>query len=492
MPTPDPRYFAAVDLGSNSFHMLIARENNDSIEVIDRVKEMVQIARGLQADGTLSDEVQQRALNCLACFGERIRDIPSSRVRAVGTKTLRSAANSTPFLSAAELALGHPIQTISGYEEARLVYSGVAHSIDDDRCKRLVIDIGGGSTEFIIGHHYSPLLLESLSIGCVTYAERYLLNGGVTRENLHKAYLATCEELELIRAEYLHEGWDITFGASGTMRVIAELMPHESGAAVITKNNLDKLIEHTIINGEVIAEGISKLRKDVLPAGLAILKGIFDHLNIDELHVADATLKEGLIYDSLGRLSQHDSRDQTVNTLLERYNIDKKQAERVKKTALRFWSQLNLPPTPRVAMDKLVNWSATLHEIGLSISHASYHHHGHYLLKHSDLAGFSRYEQHLLAKLVNFHRRKLHASTRESFEHHGYSLCIALICLRLAVLLNRSREDLNEFPDIQIEASQIILKFTPQWLKQHPLTVGSLTKEVDHLEQIGFRLEFQQ
>ncbi|WP_179957653.1 Ppx/GppA phosphatase family protein [Exilibacterium tricleocarpae] len=501
MPANEPSYFVAVDLGSNSFHMLIAREKDGALEIVDRVKDMVQIARGLGRDGNLSTEAQARAILCLECFSERIRQIPSSRVRAVGTKTLRAARNAEQFLRRAEAALGQPIQIISGYEEARLVYLGVSHSIVDDHRKRLVIDIGGGSTEFIIGHNLTPQHLESLSIGCVTYAERYLQQG-VTADAMGAAYLAACNELELIRNDYRNTGWDIVYGASGTMRVIAELMPNHTAAAVITRQGLNNLIEQTINDGEVGSPSVSKLRRDVLPAGLAILKAIFSQLQLTELHVADATLKEGLIYDSLGRMGQRDTRDQTVEMMSNRYQIDRAQAARVQDTALALLGQLSPTDLRGLAPEKLLCWAAQLHEIGLSVSHSGHHHHGHYLLKHSDMAGFSRYDQQLLARLVRFHRRKLLAEPldplHESEPAHtntaGLSgddpLLPLVLCLRLAVLLNRARETVDCGAGLDWRDNRVHISFTPGWLDQHPLTARSLSIEADYLAGVGLTLSF--
>jgi len=225
-------YFAAVDLGSNSFHMIICRVNQDTVETVDRVKDMVQIARGMQS-GSLAPDAQDRALQCLKRFAERLRGIPASQVRAVGTKSLRSAKNARSFLRDAEQSLGHPIAIISGYEEARLVYKGLAHCVANDNNRRLVIDIGGASTEFIIGRDSEPELLESLNFGCVVFAEKHDLKNQVSARGMRSAYLAACADLEMIRPSYLKKGWDIVYGTSGTMRAIADLVAPVDGGAII-------------------------------------------------------------------------------------------------------------------------------------------------------------------------------------------------------------------------------------------------------------------
>ncbi|GLS27857.1 Ppx/GppA family phosphatase [Marinibactrum halimedae] len=488
-------YFVAVDLGSNSFHMLIARENNGVLEVIDRVKDMVQIARGLK-NGVLSEEAQERALTCLACFYDRIKEIPGSQIRAVGTKALRAAHNADDFLSKAEKTLGYPIQIVSGYEEARLVYLGVSHSISHDHRKRLVVDIGGGSTEFIIGQDYRPKLLESLSIGCVTYAEKYFQKaaerGVVTEKMMRNAYLEACEELELIRKTYRREGWNVAYGASGTMKVIAGLMPELTPTGVITKVGLESLYDSVIETGKVDVEGIPKLRRDVLPAGLAVLKAIFDQLKIQELHVSLSTLKEGLIYDAIGRMRHADIRDETVDHQLDKYRIEKKQGKRVKETALQLFSQLETQAISGLNAEKILSWAAMLHEIGLSLSHSGYHHHGRYLLEHGDLAGFNRYEQFLLATLVGMHRRKLSVQQLSTLNpEHRDTILAMVVSLRLAVLLNRRRKRLPVEPYLRWEDSTITLTFDAGWLEEHPLTLLTLEQESDYLRRVGLSLIYQ-
>lgn len=317
-------YYAAVDLGSNSFHLLVAKVVGNRLEVVDRHKEMVQIARGLDARGTLSKDVQLNALSVLERISQRLRDIKPQNIRAAGTKTLRAARNADKFLKKAEAALGHPIHIISGYEEARLVYQGVVSTLENSSQRRLVIDIGGGSTEFIIGEGARPRLLESLSLGCVVLAEQHFRFGPVTRDRMQSAYLAACTAIEPIAHAYRSFGWEMAMGSSGTMRAAAELMTAKD-QGLITRENLHKVIEQTIADGEVIHTSVPKLRRDVLPAGLAIIQAIFDQLELEQLHIADAALKEGLIYETLGRAADSDSRDESVNRLVEIYQCDQAQ-----------------------------------------------------------------------------------------------------------------------------------------------------------------------
>ena len=483
-------YFAAIDLGSNSFHMLVIRINDSKIEIVDREKEMVQIARGISDKGMLDESAMERALACLQRFSERLRDIPKSQIRAVGTKTLRSIQNAKNFLKKSEKVLGSPIEIVSGYEEARLVYNGLSHTVIDDSHNRLVIDIGGGSTEFVIGKGYTPQLLESLSLGCVTYTKNYFANlPDANKKFMRNAYFAACNELEIITQQYSKLGWEIAYGTSGTMKAIASLVADSDGGAVITRDSLNELAKQIIENNGVINDDISKLRRSVLPAGIAILQAIFDSLKIETLHVADSTLKEGLLYDTLGRFSDHDIRISTVEKLKVQYGIDSLQADRVSYLAKKLWQDIKGPELTGVSRTKTLNWAAQLHEIGLSISHSSYHRHGYYILRYSDLGGFGRYEQYILANLVRYHRRKI---ARDSFndidEQARPAFFPLLLCLRVACTVYRRREDLDVLPRLTFENDEYVLSFSDNFLETHPLTLSGLEKEISYFKNIGMTL----
>ncbi|MCV6614422.1 MAG: Ppx/GppA family phosphatase [Cellvibrionaceae bacterium] len=478
----DPQYYAAIDLGSNSFHMIIAREDDGTITVIDRVKEMVQIARGLSPEGDLAEDAKTRALDCLACFRERLAEFPASSVRAVGTKALRSADNSD-FLKLAEQALGHPIETVSGYEEARLVYQGVSHAIPQQQGQTLVIDIGGGSTEFIIGRQYQPLLLESLSLGCVTFSQRYFGQCS-NAEAMRNAYLGACAELEVITSSYLDSGWDVAFGASGTIKAVAETIAGSN--AYIDRQRLEALYHHVAANGIEDDGNLTKLRREVLPAGIAILKAVFDQLQLENLHVADAALKEGLIYDIVGRLGDRDVRDDTIANLSKRYQVDIAHAQRVSQLATQLLQELPLTPEfhKLIHPQKLLHWAAMVHEIGLSVAHNDHHLHGHYLLRHSDMAGFSRLEQHWLAQLVKLHRKKLPITWADNLPKN---LATCLVCLRLAVLFHRNRQ--TPAFDIHIAADNGSLVLKVERLADYPLTLKNITLEQEYLSPLGIELK---
>jgi len=487
----DSPYFAAVDLGSNSFHLVIARVQEASVEIIDREKDMVQLARGIDAHGALSEDAQKRALACLARFAERLRHIPREQIRAVGTKALRHARHAKRFLRAAEEVLGVPIQVISGYEEARLVYTGLAHWVTNDDARRLVVDIGGGSTELIIGMNYEPIVLESLSMGCVTYTEAFLPKGRWSASGFKKAYTRASIELEAIRRNYLALGWRIAYGTSGTVRAIAELLQQRDGGAVISAASLEWLCKE-LCNDRARLDAVPALRRAVLPAGLAILKAVFDRFDVELLHVGDYALKEGLLYDSIGRIDNRDARELTVAKLQNQYKVDVAHAARVHDTALAFWKQIEGPLLPGVSRTKVLAWAAQLHEIGMSISHSAHHNHGHYLLRHSDLAGFGRYEQYILANLVRSQRKGLDKRKFEGMSDAAMAALIPLIvCLRLAILLHRQREELDHLPMLVRLGREYRLKFRKGWLAGHPLTLSGLEQERQYHANFDLGLSFE-
>lgn len=484
--TFDSPYFAAIDLGSNSFHMIVVRILEDQIEIVDREKEMIQLAKGISDTGGLDEAAKIRALSCLSRFAERLRDIPKQQIRAVGTKTLRSVNNSREFISQAEKSLGAPIQIISGNEEARLVYTGFSHSISHDHNQRLVIDIGGGSTEFIIGVDYEPQLLESLAMGCVVFSNFFIKDGVINPTTMRRAYLAGCNKIERIKKRYNAKGWQTAHGTSGTMKAIADLLYDECGGAKITREALSNLYKSVAESGELPKNDLSQQRNDVLPAGIAIVKAIFDQLKLDEIYVAAATLKEGLIYDTIGRFSNHDTRSTTVAKLLEKYNIDTEHADKVASTAIDIWRKVERLSIHGVSRTKILRWASMLHEIGIAVSYSGYHNHGFYILKHSDLAGFGRYEQHILASLVRTHRKKVTDSKFEYMDEQTKAAFIpVLACLRISVVLNRRRENIDTTMDITSVENSISLTFEKNWLKNNPLTFASLKQEISYLHNIG-------
>lgn len=490
--------YAAIDLGSNSFHMIVANYTDGRLQVIDRIKEMVRLASGLNEQNELSEESMQLALACLQRFGQRINEIPATNIRAVGTNTLRQARNGDFFLSRAETALNHPIEIIAGQEEARLVYQGVAHTNYDETSKRLVIDIGGGSTELIIGHGYDIFRMDSLYMGCVNMSQRFFDDGQIKAKKFNKTVLYARQELETIETIYKKKGWDITLGTSGTITTIRDVVQAQGWCdSGITAAALSKLVDALIAAGNSEAinfEGLAKRRQPVFASGVAILLGIFEALNLEKINTSDGALREGLLYDLIGRMHNEDIRDKTITDVCQRYGIDTEQADRVKATAENFFHQSRSEWQLNEKDDlKLLQWSALIHEIGLSIAHAQYHRHGDYLVTYSDLAGFSRQEQNKLAKLVRCHRRKFPLEEFATIPEAARLNLIRLgILLRLAVVLHRSRSN-RELPEIRIQTqtNKIHLCFPADWLASQPLTLVDLQTEQEYLQAAGFKLTFQ-
>lgn len=499
MADPKPEFLAAIDLGSNSFHMKIARvESSGRLRTIDRMREMVQLASGLDEKNILAQDTMERALDCLQRFGQRLTDIPARNVRAVGTNTLRKARNSNNFLRQAEAVLGHQLEIISGFEEARLVYLGVAHSIQTDAQKRLVIDIGGGSTELIVGTGFTPLQKESLYMGCVSMSKKYFADGRINKKRMRAAELLALRELQTVRAAYRGSGWQMAIGSSGTIRAISNIIRQQGWHDhLITAEALSKLADFSIELGDCkkLATGdIEARRASVLPGGIAILKAAFSSLSIDEMAISDGAMREGLLYDMLGRISNADVRNDTVVDLCERYHIGMLQAKRVEASAQNLRQQIAKPWRLRDSYhDKLLTWASHLHEIGLDIAHAQYHKHGAYLIQHADLPGFSRQEQTTLAALVRSHRRKFNKDLFEALPEKAARKAKRLtVLLRLAVLLNRSRLD-DDTPELtlSVDSENLLLQFPPGWLDEHPLTQADLEQETGYLKSAGFKLSVE-
>jgi len=490
-----PDVLAAVDLGSNSFHMVVARYSHGQLVIIDRLREMVRLAAGVAENGRIDKEVAARALACLERFGQRLRDMHADSVRVVGTNALRLAHRKQAFLERAREALGHPIEIIGGMEEARLIYSGVAHTLPDEPGRRLVVDIGGGSTELIIGEGLTPLELESLQMGCVSSSERFFRDGKLSAKRFERARLAARLELEPVQAAFRRRGWDTCAGSSGTVRAIGDaIRALDPQALNITPAGIARVIEYCVDVGhvrELNLEPITEDRRPVFPGGLAILAEIYSALDIKEMRIAEGAMREGLLYDMLGRFKREDARERTVRAMQQRYHVDEAQAERVEATVRNFLEQTRAAWKLEEPLAKwALKWAARLHEIGLDVSHSGYHRHGAYLLENGDMPGFPREEQRLLARLVGAHRRKL---TLEGLEEllppWDRSALYLIVLLRLAVLLHRGRSS-TALPQIDLVAMPRSLeaRFPPRWLDDHPLTLADLLQEVDYLRAVGFRL----
>jgi exopolyphosphatase/guanosine-5'-triphosphate,3'-diphosphate pyrophosphatase len=480
---------AAVDLGSNSFRLQVARVEGDQLYMLDGLREPVRLAAGLTADKYLDAEAQQRALAALGRFAERLRDLPREAVRVVGTNSLRVAKNAADFIPQAEHTLGFPIEVIAGREEARLIYLGVAHGLPQSKHNRLVIDIGGGSTEFIIGNGLTPLKLESLYMGCVSFSSRFFPDGKITKQNLKQAELAARIELQTIVADYKGQ-WQHALGSSGTAKTIAEILElngYSKGG--ITREGLDKLRAHLLNAGDVHKLNLQGLRPDRIPTlagGFAIMYAAFCELDITHMDTALGALREGVLYDLLGRFHNNDMRNVTVQQFMQRYRVDAKQAGRVAKLAQIFAQQFFDSEIDEAAQH-ILNWAASLHEIGISVAHSGYHKHTAYITANADMPGFSKKEQARLSLLTLAQRGSLNKLQGQLKNAADYVLAMSL---RLAVLFYRNRSD-SGLPALhgRFSGTKFHLSIDPDWLAQNPLTETALQDEVKQWKALGVSLQ---
>ena len=486
--------YAALDLGSNSFHLVVGRFESDKLIVLDRHKESVRMASGLRSDGTLQKSAIRRALDSLGRFAERLHPTQVDHLRVVGTNTLRAAKNADGFLAQAEGILGAPIDIISGTEEARLIYLGVANDVAPGERRRLVIDIGGGSTELVVGRA-GPEHLESLYIGCVSITEAHFPDGDISEKNYARALLAVRADLQGVVSDFDTSHWDEALGASGTVRAIEGVMEALELAKdhMITIDALDtlskKLVEFSHVD-EINLPNLSEDRRGVFPGGLAVLHGLFLELGIRQMHVSGYALREGIIFDLAGRDGSEDVRQQTVDYFLRQYHVDVPQSQRIARFGRQLFAQVrDLFDDPEWTEQMLV-WALSLHEIGLAISHSGYHKHGAYILLHSDMPGFSKQEQKLLSFLVLNHRRKL----RGLEQTYGFEPDWRLVQVaRLAWLFCRRRSD-AALPDmirlrIKGEATRVYLPSA--WIDVSPLTTENLDREKEFLQPMKLKLDIK-
>jgi len=480
---------AAVDLGSNSFRLQVGRVVDDQIYTLDSLKEPVRLASGLTADKRLDDAAQARALDALRRFGERLGGFDRGAVRAVATNTFRVAKNAPEFLPLAEAALGFPVEVIAGREEARLIYLGASHSLPMATHKRLVVDIGGGSTEFIIGKRHDPQLMESLYMGCVGYTLRFFPDRRIDRKRFRDAQVAAAKEIELIAHDYQRLGWKEAVGSSGSARAIADVLElnnlNPNGESGITREGLDRLCGLLIKAGSAEALDLPGAKGDrlpVLPGGIAIMAAIFEELGIERMTYADGALRQGVLYDLLGRFHHHDMRDSTVAQFRLRYQVEGDQVERVEATALSALTQLT-EGAPAEEDVRFLAWATRMHEIGISVAHNAYHKHGAYILTFADMPGFSRKDQARLAMLVLGHRGKLEKLGTLPADDSAWQL---IFCLRLAVLMHRTRDD-RALPAWRVKAAEngFQLELPAEWLSANPWTAAALNEEAATWRQSG-------
>lgn len=485
---------AAIDLGSNSFHLVLAKTAQQGVDIFAHYGEKVQLAAGINAQLTLQDDAMQRGFACLSRFAQHTRDLPQGAVRIVGTSSLRVAHNRQRFIERAEEILGHPIDIISGREEARLIYLGVAHSLNDPE-KRLVIDIGGGSTEFIIGQKFATHSRDSLQIGCVSLSQRFFSSGHVTADNYQLAYTAARLELLELERNVYSSNWQTTIGASGTICSVGQALAAAGlSRGEVTRQGVQwlkqRVLEIADIN-KIDIPGVTAARSSILPAGLVIIEAIFDALNITQMTPSNCALREGLIYDLLDRHQQRDPRDASIQALAERTTVDSAHLQKIEQ-----WAQWALQQVADAWQlkeqwhSKLLSWAARVHLVGLDIAHYHYQKHGAYLVEHSDLAGFSRQEQKMLALLVHGHRRNIPVEGFQQLPRGiGQQLLHLCVLLRLAILLQPFKGS-QTLPELQLSAktNQLTLAFPQHWLANNPLTAASLQQEAQWLQRSQFSL----
>jgi len=493
-----PSSVAAIDLGSNSFHMIVCKLENGKLRTIDKLKEMVRLASGLDNEKNLNTETQSRALDCLERFGQRIENFPAGSVRIVGTNTLRTAKNSQEFIAKAEKALGHPIDIIAGIEEARLIYQGVANSLGSNADYRFVMDIGGGSTEYIIGIDDIAHTKESLHMGCVTVSNLFFPKGVISKKAFKKAVLYSQQKLEPHHQAFNSQRWDEAIGSSGSIRCIHKvLIASQWSNNGITQKGLEKLVKHITDCKHIDDLNLPELSEERLPVflgGVAVLYATFLKLNIDQMTVSDGALREGLVHDLLGRIYNHDIRSKTVEMLAEHYLTDKEHSDRIKQTVHNILNQLqnNCCYRDKKEITQILDWAVSLHGIGRNIAHSQYHKHSAYVIENGDLAGFSRQDQNLLATLVQTHRKKFSLSRFKKLpKPWNQDAQMLTIILRLAILIHRNRHTQNtpEFT-ISINSTSINISFADGWLNSAPLTQTDLEIEASYLKAADYTFSY--
>jgi len=481
---------AAIDLGSNSFHLIIAKSEFGELRPVQALAEKVQLGETSSAEMLTSGAIA-RGLACLERFKQLIDSTTPAKLRIVGTNALRRAKNRQDFIEPAEQILGAPIDVIYGREEARLIYLGVAHTLSDDEDMRLVVDIGGGSTEFILGERFEPMRLESLQMGCVSYGEAFFPDGKITKERFDAAYHRARIEVSHIRRNYHSESWQEAVGSSGTLRAIETLITmaghREKGIDRAALGELKKqLLTFTHVD-EINLEGLSDSRKSVVTAGLAITMGIFDGLQIPLMRTSTGALREGVIYDLIGRFSHEDVRTRTISAMQQRYSVDQTIADlvthRVALLADAMRETWQLDPSDI----ELLEWAGALHEIGVAVSQKNYSQHSAYLVLNTDLPGFAEQDQATMAALIAGLKGKVRSEVLDPIsKRKRKTVARMIVLLRLAVILKHV-EALEALPDLSVSGAEetLTLTFPEQWGADHPLTIWEIEQSTPAMERLG-------
>ncbi|MGX9418875.1 exopolyphosphatase [Vibrio sp. WJH972] len=494
-----PRSIAAVDLGSNSFHMVVAKVVGHDLQLESRHKQRVRLASGLNDKKVLSEEAMERGLECLAMFSERVQGFSSDNVRIAATHTLRQAINAHEFLERAREIIPHPIEIIPGTEEARLIYLGVAHT-QPQSDSMLVIDIGGGSTEIIIGSGFNAELVNSIQMGCVSYTNKYFSRGKISQKQIRQAILGAEQQLEHVASIYRKKGWQAAFGASGTIKAVRDvLIGMDFSDGEITSERLDAVLDKLRDFDTIEAidiKGLPVERQPVFIAGITILKAIFNRLRIKKIQFSDGALREGLLYEMEDRLQFDDIRLRTTETLAEKYNVDLEHAAHVKGVAKELFNQISEHQKlnhKQQQLAELLEWSALLHEVGQSINFQSFHKHSAYILTNTNMAGFNSEQQLVLATLARFHRKALKLQEMPSFSLYKKKQITQLIrILRLSVVLNAQRNDEIEL-EFNLEIDNDVWRLTTNkkdWLEENKLLHADLLTEQEYWQTASWELEF--
>jgi exopolyphosphatase/guanosine-5'-triphosphate,3'-diphosphate pyrophosphatase len=474
--------------------MVVARYVLGQLRIIDRIKEQVMLADGLDANKNLHPKSAKRALDCLALFGQRLAYVKPVNARVVATNTIRTMVNPDAFLLKAETAIGHRIEVIAGREEARLIYLGVAHDKPPGRGKRLVIDIGGGSTEFVLGRGFDIMERESLQIGCIANIHRFFPDGKWSMQQWQNAKNQIAVDMQPFVRNYRNQGWKEAYGASGTIKALSDIAKNRAiSDGTLTLKTLQLLREELIEFGtmqNIRWPQISVSRRHSIAGGLLTLETAFEELDIECMQTSDYALREGALFDILGRNKDHDPRLDSVKALQKRYSIDTEQAERVEGYALALFDQARKFWDLDAVDRETLSWACKLHEIGLTVAHSHHHHHGSYLIEHSDISGFSKTEQQRIAILIRNQRRSIHFKSlltlNESRAIQGLR-CILL--LRISILLYRSHsaEKIPKFI-LSVSRSKLQLEIPRKWLAKHPLTRSDLDNEIAYLKAADITL----
>lgn len=493
LPTLKGEYYAAVDLGSNSFHMVVVHVVNGSVQIVGKIKQKVRLAAGLNEHFELDTASMERGWSCLHSFAERFQDIPRSNVKVVATATLRLAVNAPTFIQKAEEILGIPLDVISGEEEAKQIYLGVAYT-SANQGSSLVIDIGGASTEIIFGNDMTPINLTSLDMGCVTFMERYFKNGELTEQGFEQAQQAANQLLSTVKEEFLCFDWQNCLGASGTPQAIVEILVNQGISDAIRLDYLHELRRQCIECGNMAnlsINGLSDARRAIFPSGLAILISLFEQLNIQEMNISGGALREGLIYGMLDSMQDNDRRLQTLNQTMQRFRIDVVHARNVHSVAEELSRQVcEQTGICNFDTNAVLEAACLLHELGLHIDYKLYHQHGAYVLSHIDLPGYTQLQKMTIRDLVKGHRQNISTDDFEAYHPEVKPMIINLLrILRISVVLSIRRADLT-VPELQltVEGDHWRLSFPDNWLKTHPLISAELNNETWLQHKAGWQL----